>query len=61
MSIEVLRPTAVVVSVDDPNGTPPPQDAMTDHHENMTPGPTHHNLDQIGRTILASEFLLRLT
>lgn len=63
MSVKVLRPTAVVVSVDDPNDTLPSQGSlclMTKHYMCISSGPLH-NLGQIEKAILALEFLLGLT
>lgn len=65
MSVKVLRPTAVVVSVDDPNDTLPSQGSlclMTKHYMCISSVPfTIHNLGQIEKAILALEFLLGLT
>lgn len=62
--IKILRPTAVVVSVDDVSDTaPPPGDLhlKTDRHGSIRPGPTWQHLDQIQTATLALEFLLGFT
>lgn len=54
----------MVVSVVDPNSVLPPQGSLcltTEHHGSINPGPSRHDLDQIGRATLASEFLLGST